>query len=1159
MERPTTIMGVFSLRTPQSGEDPDHILAMANVYAALREIDAFTLQPDMFPSTLPVIGYTPSRATSQSALDMVLLTDDASGSTLEPPETALAECVATWLAASLTPPEKAPVLPTPIVHEPGTDRFIGYSSFGVSKLALPTRAAMDLAAVGLAQAALKAIKSANTAMSTAAWAAQMVGEARHAVMAFDLRHAQEVRDKLREWSFDMSAASLLRKQETRAAKGEWGRMLELIQSEWRRLERELVGENSVDHSAITTLPDSLRMRMNTALVGRLRDLHARLMAGPVDLAYGQGLGLIWVISALEELGREMRAALPELEHQVVEADAAYQLTRGELFEIAQQYETRVGGRFSPGRKASAAELEARAGGALAATVGLIIAQTRLDAWHGLRRLVDELTIQVRDVIPLVDQASLSVRQFEQTFRRAMEEVVNRPPSFPAGVALTKEWYNAGTQNVGSVGQSSPRDLLCQVFAAWNGGGLPAERQLRGFLPDVLAASRRALAGTFGFTDLYEFLHEHEDNVLFHRALAALPGAATPALVPVADDRHPAPTPYELVRETPRPFSALEPAQQGIIRSFVPSPDPDEITVIRVLHGVMAEAIPPLREIYRRSYERAGAEGMPLHIDRRWDSTMADLVHTSERREISTIWENLLIALHKNPHMIIHPLDALVRALGMALDVQDMVVAPQVPPDMRLVVYKLRPFRLKLPPPNCPMLFLYSNRSADELREDVLRALTPLPLEEQFAFVVNLTGRPDIDEIIEPLRRVDFTVLVLDEADIKHLVSARLPTRALSDLVLDQVSLTTVSPFYTRGPVPEHMFFGREREISEVRSKLRTHSVALIGGRRIGKTSALQRLHRLFTSADSEYAPYYLDCHGATNYNSFFWLIGRRWEVNISEDAHPVQFEDVITALHDRHPGKSLALLFDEVDSLLMYDRQPENQETLFRTLRSLSNEKRCQYVFSGEKWLMRSIGDPYSALFNFAQAVRLAPLPQKVVHHLVADPFEMLNIWIEQSEQVIDRIYQISAGHPNIVQMICQAMVEELDKAPQNASLLNVEHLDRATSHRTLQEEIVQTIWGQMNPLARLITLAWPEGVRFLSLAEIEDLLRDMGVDAIPPELLERTAKDLELYCFVRPRENDRLELIPMAFPAILDFMTDKRRQIEIVRQHYETDPQGLV
>jgi hypothetical protein len=66
-------------------------------------------------------------------------------------------------------------------------------------------------------------------------------------------------------------------------------------------------------------------------------------------------------------------------------------------------------------------------------------------------------------------------------------------------------------------------------------------------------------------------------------------------------------------------------------------------------------------------------------------------------------------------------------------------------------------------------------------------------------------------------------------------------------------------------------------------------------------------------------------------------------------------------------------------------------------------------------------------------------------------------------------------------------------------------------------------------------------------------------VNSIPPELLERTARDLELYCFVRPREHDRLELIPMAFPAILDFMTDKRRQIEITKRQYQADPQAAV
>jgi hypothetical protein len=679
------------------------------------------------------------------------------------------------------------------------------------------------------------------------------------------------------------------------------------------------------------------------------------------------------------------------------------------------------------------------------------------------------------------------------------------------------------------------------------------------LLDMRDAARRALAGVFSFSDLYEFLRNNNANPAFQKAINMLPNAATPAMVPTQDEKHPPAVPYEIVREMPRAFSVVSPPQSGVRRCSIPSPDPDEITITRVLHGLMAEALPAIRETYRRAYDRAGAEGMPLHVDRRWDSTMADLVHTTARREVSIIWENLLTTLQRNPGAVNQPLSALMHALGVALDVVDTMHPPPTAPDFRLAVYRLRPFRLKLPPPHCAVLFLYSNRAAEELTKEIFEAVTPLPLEEQFVFVVNISRRLDIEEVVDTLRKVDYTVLVLEEADIKHLIGARLPTRALSDLVLDQVSLTTVSPFFTRGPVPEHMFFGREREINEVRSKLRTHSVALIGGRRIGKTSALQRIQRMLEHAESDYVPYYLDCHGATNYSAFFWLINRRWGSAIAQDVNPVQFEEVVSELAVRHPGKNIAILFDEVDSLLNFDKKPENQETLFRTFRSLSNEKRCQYVFSGEKWLMRSISDPYSAMFNFTQAVRLQPLPPKVVHQLVADPFEMLNVWIEESEQVINRIYQISAGHPNIVQMICQAMVEELDQDPQNASLLTIEHLDQATSRRTLQEEIVQTIWGQMNPLARLITLAWPEGQRFLSLADIDNMLKRIGLPPIPPELLERTAKDLELYCFVRPREQDRLELIPMAFPAILDFMTDKKRQIEIVRREYEADPQAVV
>jgi hypothetical protein len=862
-DQPTQIMGVFSLRANPVEYDPENILAMANVYASLREIEAYTLQPEQYHSSLPVIGHSMPRLKDRRALDYIFLTDDAVSVVTEPPETALAECVVNWIAASLTDPETAPQLPQPIQPEDGADRLAGYSTFGVSKLALPTRAAMELSAVSVAQSALRSLKTAHAATSTANWAAHILTLARSALVDADVLRMPDVAERLRSWTYDLSPAGLTRKLEARTSRGESARMFDVAQGEWRRLERESAGTNSAEQSSIVTVPDSLRARVDTALGANIQELQNSLIDSPVDLAYVQGYGLVYARSAFEELDRQIQGVVPDLRRRLDEAEAAYQIGRDELFEAAQQHDARGGRRKGPGP-----DLDTRGEAALKATANLIAAQARLSAWQSLRRLVDNLTTQVRDVIPLVDQAGQALKEFETRCRVAMDQASRQPPRFPSGVVLTEAWFVTGVQNINAVGQLAPRDLLSRMYAAWAGGGLPPERRLGGFLADIRDAARRALSASFSFADLYDFLRDNNNNPGFRQAITALPNAATPAMVPTQDDKHPPPTPYEILRELPRAFSVISAPPPGVHRCFIPSPDPDEITAMRVLHGMMAEALPAIRETYRRAYDRAGAEGMPLHVDRRWDSTMADLVHTTARREVSIIWEDLLTAVQRNPNAVNQPLGLLMRSLGVALEVTDTIHAPPTAPDFRLVIYRLPPFRLKLPPPHCAVLFLYSNRAAEELSKAIFESVTPLPLEEQFVFVVNISRRPDIDNVLDTLRKVDYTVLVLNEAEVKHLIGARLPTRALSDLVLDKVSLTTVSPFYTRGPVPEHMFFGREREINEVRSKLRSHSVALIGGRRIGKTSTLQRIQRMLEHAESDYVPYYLDCHGATNYKSF---------------------------------------------------------------------------------------------------------------------------------------------------------------------------------------------------------------------------------------------------------------------------------------------------
>jgi hypothetical protein len=79
------------------------------------------------------------------------------------------------------------------------------------------------------------------------------------------------------------------------------------------------------------------------------------------------------------------------------------------------------------------------------------------------------------------------------------------------------------------------------------------------------------------------------------------------------------------------------------RLEVASPDPDEMCLMRIVHNVAAEAIEPLRGPYRRAYERVAAEGVPLHIDRRMDATLPDLIRNTAQSEVSALWELALQA------------------------------------------------------------------------------------------------------------------------------------------------------------------------------------------------------------------------------------------------------------------------------------------------------------------------------------------------------------------------------------------------------------------------------------------------------------------------------------------------------------------------------------
>lgn len=589
---------------------------------------------------------------------------------------------------------------------------------------------------------------------------------------------------------------------------------------------------------------------------------------------------------------------------------------------------------------------------------------------------------------------------------------------------------------------------------------------------------------------------------------------------------------QIIRASAALQESLGPERKKFPRIVIPSPDPDELAVMCVEHNVALRDIPALCEVYSWAYEQAEADGFPLHLDRRLTAALPDFCHPAQTRIVL-------------PDQTI---DVLGTALG-ALSIQP--ITEEIPFDLHLAVYELPPRRRKLLPSQCVVGMVEPGRAAQDVGNDLLQALMRLVRDDQFVLIINTGQRPNMDQVIAPLQESGFTTFVLTDQDLEMLTRAPAPRDALDELVLNRISLGSASPFYTRAPVPDNMFFGRDREVREIMSRLHTHSIALIGGRRIGKTSIVTWLYRRFQKDASGYVPYYLDGHNSRDYASFFRMALRQWDLPRDSDTEPASFETVVETLQARHPDRLPVFLFDEVDQLLDYDHQ--HDDALFRTFRKLSDTSRCRFVFVGERWLMRASTDPYSVLSGFAQPVLLEPVSQRVIREMVLEPFRQLNIWVADSDKIVEEIYQISAGHPNIAQIVCDALLHTLEAGNRRTHLLTYDHLVRVKRQREIQEQIVTTIWGQMNPLSKLITLIWPlpnepDQAQVMSLSDLEHHLRELGLKHLTTSDLREAVWQLDLYRFVRTRSDDRLELVPVTFPTILSYMTDKVRQVDSLR-----------
>lgn len=438
-------------------------------------------------------------------------------------------------------------------------------------------------------------------------------------------------------------------------------------------------------------------------------------------------------------------------------------------------------------------------------------------------------------------------------------------------------------------------------------------------------------------------------------------------------------------------------------------------------------------------------------------------------------------------------------------------------------------RLKVPP-RFPIIFVRRREGSREDIGDLRSLMSILNVTSYFALIIDLN---DFADRLDPsknlknlVREVIHDFIVLNGHNLRQIIVAQNPGKRLVELMLQQVDLTVVSPYVTSGPVPDNMFFGRDHELKTITRKIDETSFALIGGRKIGKTSMLAKVYRLLSENGDYDRTLYLDCQPITHHDAFFDAANIIWAIQPAIHMPEDLRHYVVRQLREQ-PQTPILILLDEVDALLEYDMQ--HNHSLFRVFRALSQENHCHFVFCGERVLYDQLHDARSPLFNFCDVVQLGSLTEHAARRIILEPMQTMGISIQNQEEMVYEIIDLSSCHPNIIQYLCQQLI--LEANARHSRLITPVDLQAVRHSSQFHEYFLQVTWGNTGPLERVITLLIA-GHEVLSFGDLQDLLAQHGF-AVPQETLERAITGLRLYSILN-KEGQRYRFANVAFADII-------------------------
>ncbi len=337
-------------------------------------------------------------------------------------------------------------------------------------------------------------------------------------------------------------------------------------------------------------------------------------------------------------------------------------------------------------------------------------------------------------------------------------------------------------------------------------------------------------------------------------------------------------------------------------------------------------------------------------------------------------------------------------------------------------------------------------------------------------------------------------VVIDSVHQRAIAEAASPSRAMQDWLLEQIPLSDLSPYETGRFVTGNRFFGRENDLKPILRHQQANYL-IMGVRRIGKSSLLREIQRrldLSDPADEQPRRVYVDCSVLQSEDDFYKeLISQlnpRDMKRFERQSQSQRFKAQLFQYLSSRQGGRITYLLDEMDGLLQH---LAGDYHVFEAMRHASaQDGYARFILAGFRELERTLRIIDTPLYHFGIELTLGPFKLDDVRKMVTEPLDQLRIKLEHREEIVQRIYQETAGHPNLVQFYCKSLLDQLEGT--NRRILTVADLQVVYDDNDFRRFLMQTFLSNTLPLERSIIFAM---VTTISTPETTFSLKDIDAE----------------------------------------------------------------